>query len=252
MSRAPSAPRLRLDPDFALARGRIALMSALGGSTAVLLPTRRTTLEATCRAAERAHCARRRRLQVLGYAGCALVRPGPARARDRDPAACAGHRPEQRAGPRGHWARRWACRAGSEEGVACMRHGMRISPQDRRLGFWGWALSHFLLRADQTEAALAEARASAGRDAAALAPHRRSGGAACAGPRSRGGRGAGRCTTSPPWAHAGRSGTLARAPSGASDRIVVEGGPRACKAAVKKMPLAAPHQPDGQASCRRT
>lgn len=51
-----------------------------------------------------------------------------------------------------------------DEGVARMRHGMRISPQDRRLGFWGWALGSMLLHAGQGEAALAEARASAGRD----------------------------------------------------------------------------------------
>jgi tetratricopeptide (TPR) repeat protein len=51
-----------------------------------------------------------------------------------------------------------------EEGVACMRRGMRISPQDRRLGFWRWALGSLLLRGGQIEAALVEARASAGRD----------------------------------------------------------------------------------------
>ena len=45
-----------------------------------------------------------------------------------------------------------------------MRHGMRISPQDRRLGFWGWALGSLLLRDGQVEAALVAARASAGRD----------------------------------------------------------------------------------------
>ena len=31
-----------------------------------------------------------------------------------------------------------------EDGIARLRHGMRISPRDRRLGFWGWALSQFL------------------------------------------------------------------------------------------------------------
>jgi tetratricopeptide (TPR) repeat protein len=51
-----------------------------------------------------------------------------------------------------------------EEGVASMRRGMRISPRDRRLGFWGWALGSLLLQGGQIEAALVEARASAGRD----------------------------------------------------------------------------------------
>jgi hypothetical protein len=48
---------------------------------------------------------------------------------------------------------------------------MRISPRDRRLGFWGWALAQFLLRCGQTEEALAEARTSAGRDARLHLPH---------------------------------------------------------------------------------
>lgn len=41
-----------------------------------------------------------------------------------------------------------------------MRLGMLISPRDRRLGFWKWALGLFLLRAERLDEALAEARAS--------------------------------------------------------------------------------------------
>ena len=51
-----------------------------------------------------------------------------------------------------------------DAGIERMRYGMRISPRDRRLGFWGWALAVFLLRAGRAEAALQEARTSAGRD----------------------------------------------------------------------------------------
>jgi hypothetical protein len=32
-------------------------------------------------------------------------------------------------------------------GIARMRHGIKLSPRDRRLAFWGWALGGFLLRA---------------------------------------------------------------------------------------------------------
>jgi hypothetical protein len=45
-----------------------------------------------------------------------------------------------------------------------MRHGMRLSPRDRRLGFWGWAMSGFLLGSGRVDEALAEAQASARRD----------------------------------------------------------------------------------------
>jgi hypothetical protein len=41
---------------------------------------------------------------------------------------------------------------------------MRISPKDRRLGFWGWALAGFLLRAGRTEDALQEVRLAIRRD----------------------------------------------------------------------------------------
>ena len=45
-----------------------------------------------------------------------------------------------------------------------MRHGIKLSPRDRRLGFWNWALGLSLLRSGRTEEALEEARISARRD----------------------------------------------------------------------------------------
>jgi hypothetical protein len=45
-----------------------------------------------------------------------------------------------------------------------MRHGVKLSPRDRQLGFWGWALGAFLLRANRAEEALEEARIAARRD----------------------------------------------------------------------------------------
>jgi Flp pilus assembly protein TadD len=51
-----------------------------------------------------------------------------------------------------------------DAGIARMRHGIRLSPRDRRLGFWGWLLGTFLLRADRTEEALEEALVAARRD----------------------------------------------------------------------------------------
>ena len=62
------------------------------------------------------------------------------------------------------WAPRWVCRGRIEEGIERARYGMRISPRDRRLGFWGWALGWLLLRAKRADEALQEARTSAGHD----------------------------------------------------------------------------------------
>ena len=56
-------------------------------------------------------------------------------------------------------------------GIEQMRFGMQISPRDRRLGFWGWALGVFLLRAERAGEALAEARTAARRDPRFHLPH---------------------------------------------------------------------------------
>jgi hypothetical protein len=45
-----------------------------------------------------------------------------------------------------------------------MRHGIKLSPRDRRLGFWGWSLGLALLRANRAEEALEQARIAARRD----------------------------------------------------------------------------------------
>ena len=36
-----------------------------------------------------------------------------------------------------------------DAGIARMRHGIKLSPRDRMLGFWGWALGLFLLHANR-------------------------------------------------------------------------------------------------------
>jgi Flp pilus assembly protein TadD len=51
-----------------------------------------------------------------------------------------------------------------DAGFEHMRLGIKISPRDRRLGFWGWALGMFLLRANRAGEALEEARVAARRD----------------------------------------------------------------------------------------
>jgi TolB-like protein len=51
-----------------------------------------------------------------------------------------------------------------DDGIDLMRLGMRISPRDRRLAFWGWQLAVHLLRAGRVTEALSEARIAQGRD----------------------------------------------------------------------------------------
>ena len=52
----------------------------------------------------------------------------------------------------------------SDQALAHMRHGIKLSPRDRRLGFWGWSLGLALLRANRAEEALEQARIAARRD----------------------------------------------------------------------------------------
>lgn len=51
-----------------------------------------------------------------------------------------------------------------DDGIGLMRFGMRISPRDRRLAFWGWGLAVHLLRAERASEALSETRIAQGRD----------------------------------------------------------------------------------------
>jgi TolB-like protein/class 3 adenylate cyclase/tetratricopeptide (TPR) repeat protein len=151
-----------LDPDFAQARAAFALMSALGSNTGVLPHTPELTQEAL-EQAERAIALDDGSTAVLGFAGCALSDLGQGergietlqRALPIDPSNAQAHVA---------MGASLGLQGRIEDGVVCMRRGMRISPQDRRLGFWGWALGSLLLRGDEIEAALVEARASAGRD----------------------------------------------------------------------------------------
>jgi TolB-like protein len=154
---------LALDPAFALAEAHAALIAAVGMTTG-LIPHAEPAVDAACAAAEHALALEDNDSQVLGYAGCALSDLGQRergaeilqRALAVDPSNAQAHVAlGATLALQGHW----------DDGIARMRHGMRISPRDRRLGFWGWALSQFLLRAGQVEEALREARASSGRDA---------------------------------------------------------------------------------------
>ena len=161
-SRSHLRRAFELDPHFAQARALFALTSALGSNTGVLPSTPELHREVLDEA-ERAIALDDGSTAVLGFAGCALADLGQRergceilqRALAIDPSNAQAHVALGASlGMQGF----------VEEGVASMRRGMRISPQDRRLGFWRWALGSLLLRGGLIEAALVEARASAGRD----------------------------------------------------------------------------------------
>jgi TolB-like protein len=162
-ARAAFARALERDPRFALAEAHAALIAALGMTTG-LLPNAPSMVDAVGAAAEHALTLEDGDSQVLGYAGCALSDVGQ---RERGAEILQRALAIDPSNAQAHVAlgATVALQGRREDGIARLRHGMRISPRDRRLGFWGWALSQFLLRAGHPEEALEEARLAARRDA---------------------------------------------------------------------------------------
>jgi adenylate cyclase len=153
---------LELDGNFALARAQLALLSALAQNTGLVEHSVERTQEALA-AAEMAIAADTGSSEVLGYAGCAFADLGCTergveilrQAVEIDPSNAQA---EVALGAT------LAMMGDLDAGIVRMRHGIRLSPRDRRLAFWGWALGGFLLRASRPEEALEEARIAARRD----------------------------------------------------------------------------------------
>lgn len=152
----------RADPDFGLAHAHHALLTSIGFNVA-LLPNSVAVRHATIARAETALELDPSNPEVLGFVGCAFVECGLQalgmrslrHAVSLDPsnaqalvALGAAHGVEHR----------------YDEAIPLMRRGMAISPRDRRLGFWSWALASFLLDSGQREAALAEVQLARQRD----------------------------------------------------------------------------------------
>jgi adenylate cyclase len=153
---------LELDGNFALARAQLALLSALAQNTGLVEHSTERTQEALA-AAEMAIAADAGSSEVLGYAGCALSDLGHAK-RGIEILRQAVEIDPSNAQAEVALGAAQAMLGEREAGIARMRHGMKLSPRDRKLGFWGWALGMFLLRANRTEEALEEALIAARRD----------------------------------------------------------------------------------------
>lgn len=153
---------VEIDPSFAIAYGHLSLIMALGRNFGFRKDSKEAGKEAL-EYAERALELDDGNPEVLGYAGCAISDLGQHERGSEilqqsvalDPSNAQAH------------VALGATRVLLGElsaGIEEMRFGMQISPKDRRLSFWGWALGGFLLRGDEAEKALEEARTSARRD----------------------------------------------------------------------------------------
>ena len=151
-----------IDPSFAIAYAHFSLITALSRNIGMLKDSPDAGNEAL-EWAERALALDDGSSEILGYAGCAILDLGQRergseileRALALDPSNAQAHV--------ALGAARALMGAGNA-GIDEMRFGMRISPKDRRLAFWGWLLGGFLLRTGELGQALEEARTSARRD----------------------------------------------------------------------------------------
>ncbi len=158
-----------LDTAFGLGHGHYALLTILAASIGMLpdTPELRADVLASANAAIQWDAGSS---EVLGYAGCALCDLGHfargietlQHALEINPSNAQAHVALGAA---------MALNGQLDDGIERMRYGMKISPRDRRRGFWGWALGGFLLRADRVEEALATARASCRADPRFHLPH---------------------------------------------------------------------------------
>jgi adenylate cyclase len=153
---------LELDPNFALARAQLSLLMALAQNTG-LIERSNTVHEEAIAAAELAIADDGGSSEVLGYAGCAITDLGDA-SRGGEILKQAVELDPSNAQAQVALGAALALSGDLDRGIAYMRHGIKLSPRDRRLAFWGWALGVFLIRAKRPAEALEEARLAARRD----------------------------------------------------------------------------------------
>ena len=145
-----------IDPSFGLSHGQYALLTILSANIGVVpdTPELRADVLASVNSAISLDDGSS---EVLGYAGCALCDLGNHK-RGLDTLQQALQLNPSNAQAHVAMGAALAMNRKFDEGVDRMRYGMKISPRDRRLGFWGWLLGRFLMRADRVDEALIEAR----------------------------------------------------------------------------------------------
>ncbi|MDX1710945.1 MAG: adenylate/guanylate cyclase domain-containing protein [Rhodovibrionaceae bacterium] len=157
---------VEMEPDFAQAHAYYSLLTALGHLFDLSPDGEGEGDSAEARAIESAEKAMELEpydSAVLGFAGCALSDIGHVargigilqRAVEADPSNAQA------------WVALGAAqiRAGkARKGVELLRHGMRLSPLDNRLSYWGTNLAYALFRLHHKEEALEEARLACRRD----------------------------------------------------------------------------------------
>jgi tetratricopeptide (TPR) repeat protein len=151
-----------VDPDFGLAHANAAVLTALGVDIGLISAS--PEVKQWCiESIDRAVTLDDGSSTVLGYAGCALCDLGHLdcgmdllhQALEIDPSNASAHVALGAV----------LVRSGqTASGIERMQFGMRISPRDRRLGFWGWYLGKGLLGSARTDEALEQARATNARD----------------------------------------------------------------------------------------
>jgi adenylate cyclase len=152
----------RTDPDFPLAHALLGLLIAFAANMSLISDTPEVRKEAR-EASERAIELDPGGSEVVGYAGCAIADLGEdlrgcemlERAIEIDPSNAQARVALGTAQARLHRL---------EEGIENLRLGMRLSPRDVRIAFWGMFLANALLNAGRLEEALAEASLAARRD----------------------------------------------------------------------------------------
>jgi adenylate cyclase len=153
---------LELDANFALARAQLALLMALAQNTALIEPSTSLHDEAVA-AAELAIADDGGSSEVLGYSGCAISDLGDT-SRGAEILKQAVELDPSNAQAQVALGAALALSGDLDSGIARMKHGIKLSPRDRRLAFWGWALGAFLMRAKRPAEALEEAKLAARRD----------------------------------------------------------------------------------------
>ncbi len=145
-----------------MARSHLALISALAQNLG-LIERSKEAREALAREAERAIADDPGSSEVLGNAGCALADlDQPERGAEILRQAC--EIDPSNAQAKVALGAALAMLGDLTTAIDLMRLGIKISPRDRRLGFWGSSLAHSLMQASRENEAVEEARIAARRD----------------------------------------------------------------------------------------